>query len=283
MSTKNFTPQLWASKIMYDLEATLVGQQITTQDYLGEIKRMGDSITFAGLADPTISDYSGTIASYEDLQDAGLTMYVDQAKSYAFKIDSIDEHRSPVDLQSGHAKRAAYKLREACDSYILGLYSKIPTATATATLTSANIFSNIGAMQQALAEENVPESDMWMVLPPWMRLKLQLAGIKFQISDGVEGGNKGGAWAFTDDLGFRIYVTNQVPNTGTVGTPVSQVMSGSYSAIGFAQQILNTEIIDKHPDFFGKALRGLHVFGSKIIKPKLVKRGVFTYAAESTI
>ena len=52
---------------------------------------------------------------------------------------------------------------------------------------TATILSDIGLMKQKLAENNVPENDMWLVLPPWVQLKLELAGIVFSINEGIHG------------------------------------------------------------------------------------------------
>jgi hypothetical protein len=151
--------------------------------------------------------------------------------------------------------------------------------TSSGTITSANIFSKVGEVQQSLAQNNVSDSDMWMVIPPWVRLKLELAGVKFQIANGVNGT---GGMAWTDALGFDIYVTNQVANTGTVATPVSKVMAGSYNSIAFASQILETEAM-RLETTFDTGVRGLHVYGAKVIQPNLLHTATFTYSAETTI
>jgi hypothetical protein len=112
-----------------------------------------------------------------------------------------------------------------------------------------------------------------------VRIKLQLAGVKFQINNGINGT---GGLAWTKELGFDIYVTNQVINVGTVATPQSKCMAGSYSSIAFAQQIMDTEMIRLETQF-ADAVRGLHVYGAKVVRPDLLVLADFTYAAETTI
>ncbi len=279
MATKNFVPQIWAAKVMRTLEDNLVAKKICTTDSVGEIKSKGDTVYFNGLADPTISSYTGSTISYENLQDSRIALIVDQADMFAFKVGDIEKAQANVDLKGSQAQRAAYGLQKNCDSYIMGLYTQAANTVTAATITSANVLSVIGAFQQKLAENNVPDSNMWMVLPPWLRLKLELAGIKFQIKNGVNGSD-GMAWC--DTLGFDIFITNQVVNTGSVATPVSQIMAGSYNSIAFADQITETEDI-RLIDTFDTAVRGLHVYGAKTIKPKELVTGALTYGAESTI
>lgn len=279
MATKNFVPQIWAATILRTLENNLVGKKICSTEYTGEIKQKGDTVYFNGLADPTISDYSDSVdLTYETLQDARVAMQINQAKSFAFKVTDIEKAQASVDIKGSQAQRAAYKLSEAIDTYIMALYSQL-TAGVTGTVTTANVLSLIGRIKQLLAEANVADKDTWIVIPPWLKLKLELAGIKFQIKNGIDG-KDGMAW--TDALGFDLYVTNQVKNNGTVLVPVSEVMGGSYTAIAMATQITETENI-RLQNTFADAVRGLAVFDAKIIKPKEIVRATLTYAAETTI
>ena len=277
MSVQNFIPQIWSTKIIRTLEDNLVGKRICTLEYEGDIKQAGDTVYFNGLADPSISTYSGSI-TYENLQDSGLVMLIDQQQYFAFKVGDVEKAQAAVDVKGSQADRAAYKLQEACDDYIMGLHTQA-NLTSSATVTSANIFSSIGAIQQSLAEKNVSDNDMWMVIPPWVRLKLELAGVKFQINNGINGT---GGMSWTDALGFDMYVTNQVVNTGTTAIPVSKVLAGAYNSIAFASQILETESI-RLESSFDTGVRGLHVYGAKVFRPDLVHTATLTYAAETTI
>jgi hypothetical protein len=278
MSIANFIPQIWSTKILRTLEDNLVGKRICTLEAEGEIKKFGDTVFFNGLADPTINSYTGASINYEALVDSQIALQVNQQDYFAFKIGDIDKAQANVDLKGSQADRAAYKLQQSADSYILGLHGQA-SLTSAATITSVTTFSVIGEIQNSLAQNNVSDSDMWMVIPPWVRLKLELAGVKFQINNGVNGT---GGMAWTDALGFDIYVTNQVVNTGTVQAPVSKVMAGSYNSIAFASQIMETENI-RLIDTFDNAVRGLHVYGAKVIQPNLLHTATLTYAAETVI
>lgn len=278
MSVQNFVPAIWTTKILRTLEDNLVAKKICNMDAEGEIKKAGDTVYFNGIADPTISTYSGSV-TYEGLQDAGVTMHIDQQNYFAFKVTDIQKAQANVDLKGSQAARAAYKLKEACDTNIMSLYDQANLSVTDASCDTASILSTMGSIQQKLAEVNVPSSDMWCVIPPWVQLKLKLAGIKFQINNGVNGT---GGMAWTNDLGFDIYVTNQVINTGTVDTPVSKVMAGSYNSIAFAQQIIETESI-RLESSFDTGVRGLHVFGRKVVRPDLLCTATLTFAAETTI
>lgn len=274
-----FVPQIWSTKILRTLEDNLVAKKICSKEYQGQIKKAGDSVHFNGLADPTINPYTGSI-SYETLQDARLTLVIDQQNYFAFTIDDITKAQANVDLKGSQAERSAYKLKEAADSYVLGLYTESNlTRVADSTCDTATILGDIGLAKQRLAEQNVPESDMFLIIPPWVQLKLELAGIKFQINNGINGT---GGMAWTKVLGFDVYVTNQVPNLGTASAPQSQCLAGAYNSIVYADQIVETEAL-RLEDSFDTAVRGLHVFGAKVIRPDHLVVLNLTYTAETAI
>lgn len=279
MSTTNFAPKIWAATILRTLEDNLVAKKICNTKYTGEIKKMGDAVYFNGMADPTISSYTGATITYEALQDSRITLLVDQADMFAFKVGDIEAAQAEMDTKGSQAQRAAYGLKKSCDTYIMGLYTQAGKTATSANVTSANVLSVIGNYAQLLMESNVQENDMWMVVPPWFKIKMELAGIKFQVNNGTNGK---GAMAWTDQLGFDVYVSNQVVNTGTVGTPISQIMGGSGMAIAFADQINETETL-RAIDTFDDLVRGLHNYGARIIKPLELVSGAMTFAAETTI
>ena len=98
------------------------------------------------------------------------------------------------------------------------------------------------------------------MVPPSLQTKLILAGIKFSVNEGVNGT---GAIGYTDELGCDLFVSNQLAESG--GTYYA--LAGSYSAIGYAEQILDTQVIDRMEGSFDTAVRGRIVFGAKVIKP----------------
>jgi len=279
MSTKNFAPKVWAATILRTLESKLVAKKICNTEYTGEIKKMGDAVYFNGLADPTISSYTGASITYEAPQDSRITLLVDTADMFAFKVGDIEAAQASMDTKGSQAQRAAYKLAQSCDTNIMGLYSDAGKDVGDVTVTSANVLSTMGAYKQKLAESDVDVSDMWMVIPPWLQLKLELAGVVFSINEGIKG--KGGL-QWCDTLGFDIYVSTQVVNLGSVATQESQVMAGSGMAIAFADQINETETL-RAIDTFDDLVRGLHNYGFVVVKPLELVQGDLTFGAETAV
>ena len=206
---KGFIPEIFDASVMRTLEDNLVLEKVCNLKPTKQIAAAGDTIYFSDLADPTITDYTGTI-THEALKDSMISMIIDKEKTFAFKVNDEDKLMANVDLKGSQAERAAYNLKRAVE---VDVFTNVITAasagTVTATVTSATVLSSIAGLAQKLMENNVPENNMWMTIPPWVMIKLKLAGVSFSINQGING--KGGM-AWTQDLGFDVYVTNTVYN-----------------------------------------------------------------------
>lgn len=274
-----FIPQIWDAAILRTLEDNLIAKKICTVKPSKAVKGAGDTVYFNGLADPTVTAYTGSV-SYESLVSGSIPLKIDQQNYYGFKVTDVEQAMANVDLKGSQASRAAYQLKAVADSYLMGLYTEAAAGTVTDdTCDTATIFGDIAQAARLLEEQNVMEGDGWLVIPPWVKTKLILAGVKFSVNEGING--KGGL-SFTDELGLDIYVSNRVYNSGTAAAPVSYCMFGSYNSIVYAETIMKSEMI-RLESSFDYGARGLHVFGAKIIKPKEVGYMKLTEVAETTI
>ncbi|MGE5404615.1 MAG: hypothetical protein ACM3PP_06715 [Candidatus Saccharibacteria bacterium] len=275
-----FIPEIWDAAVYRTLEDNLVARKIC-RNYSNKVKQAGDTIHFNGLDDPAVTSYAGSV-SYETLVSGRVSLLIDKQNYYAFKVTDIEEAMANVDLKGSQAERAGYVLKKACDTDLMSLYSDAYTGNVVtdSTCDATTIISDIGLAYQRLAEQNVNEGDMWMTIPPWVELKLKLAGIKFSINEGING--KGGMTWAKGELGFDIFVTNQVYNSGSAASPVSYCMFGSYNAIGYAEALQKSESM-RLEGSFETGVRGLHVYGRKVIKPRELGYMALTYTAETAI
>ena len=110
-------------------------------------------------------------------------------------------------------------------------------------------------------ENNVPNSaKVSLEVPPAIEQKLVLAKV-LRSTDNVEALGRGYIGSF---MGFDIYVTNNITPTG----------DGSYRciartgrAIAFAEQVSAVKAYE--PELrHGDAVKGLHLYGAKIVYPK---------------
>lgn len=259
MSNYNSIEKVISAEILRTNEDNLLANTVCNTSFSGDIKDRGDSVVFIGLNDPTVYDYTGSI-TYEDIDDSSLMLLIDQDKAFSFKIKDIESLRSSIGLEDSQTKRASYLLKNEVDSYVFSLYNEAGTVMDSVDANPDNVLQTIASMKQKLEEANVPDGRTWIVVPPFIKTKLMLAGIKFQINNGVNGT---GAVAFTDELGCDIYVSNQL----SVEDGETMMLAGSYSAIAYAEQVLETQVLDRLENSFDKAVRGRLVFGAKVIKP----------------
>lgn len=272
-------PKLVSTKLMQILENELVAKKICTAETGSEIKKVGDTVYFPGLAEPTVKAYTGTI-TYEQLVDASVALLIDQQNYVAFQINDIDAFRSTIDLKGTQTEKSGYLLRNTADAYVFGLYAGANT-TVTATITSANTLSTIANIAKILGKANVPAGQRWLAIPEWFKQKMVLAGIKFQVNNGMNG-EKGGM-EYAEYQGFDIYVSNNVYTTGSLGTENSKILAGSYNSIVYADQIMKSRFIAELEDAFAGGYSSLHVFGAKVLKPAELVLADLTEAAETTI
>jgi len=280
-NAKAFIPEIWDASVLRTLEDNLVAKKVCNMKPTSAVKGAGDTIYFNGLGEPTINTYNGTV-NYEELADSQIALLIDQQNYYGFNVTDIESAMANVDLKGSQTQRAAYQLARACDSYIFGsnTYSLAAAGTVTdATCDSATILSNTAAAAQYLMENNVTEDNMWMVIPPWVMFKLKLAGVAFSINEGING--KGGM-QWTKDLGFDMFVTNNLTNLGSAAVPQTQCLAGSYQAIGFADKLEKSETL-RAETAFTDHVRGLHVFGGKVIKSKELALMDLKFASETNI
>lgn len=278
--TRGFIPELYDASVYRTLEDNLVLKQICKAPIKAPIKDYGDTVYFTDLADPTITDYTGTLTP-EDLQDSQIAMLIDKTKTFCFKVHDIDGLMSNLDAKGSQSERAGYQLKDKIEKDVFANVGALANAGAplAATITSANVISYVSELARQLYDNNVQDSNMFMLLPPWMMIKLKIAGISFSINNGTNG--KGGMF-WTKDLGFETFITNTVYNSGTQATPVSTILGGSYQAIGFSEKMLKTRNIELSGSR-ATQLDGGTIYGYKCIKPKELAVMTATFGAESAI
>lgn len=277
-----FIPQIWDAAVQRTLEDNLIAKKICNMKPQAAIKAAGDTVYFNGLADPAVSNYSGSI-SYETLKSSQVALHIDQQKYYAFTVTDVEQAMANVDLKGSQASRASYQLAREVDKFLIGTATSPliaeagTTLTADATADSGTIMSDISEFSRVLDEQNVASGDKWIIIPPWVKEKLILAGVKFSINEGING--KGGMeWCKYLDL--DVYVSNVLYNSGTAAAPVSTVVAGSYNSVVFAEALMKSRAMELE-DAFAVGVSGLIVFGAKVIKPKELVKRVMTYAAET--
>jgi hypothetical protein len=156
------------------------------------------------------------------------------------------------------------------------LAARLPGATALpATVVSP--LQVIARMGRLLDQQLVDSQGRWIVLDP-VFIEL-LKDEDSRLLNGDFGGSGLQNGLILNNLhGFRVYVSNNLPKVGTgPGTAGSSAQSSNYgvivagqdAAVASAQQITKTESY-RDPDSFADIVRGMHLYGRKILRPEAI-------------
>ena len=118
----NFTPEIFSQKVLKFFRRASVAEDITNTDYAGEIENFGDTVRIIKEPTITVSSYTrGSVVNAQDLADDQITMVVDQANAFSFKIDDIEERQSHVNFEALATSSGAYSLKRKYDANVLDI------------------------------------------------------------------------------------------------------------------------------------------------------------------
>jgi len=310
----NFAPQIFSQKVLKFFRRASVAEDITNTDYTGEIENFGDTVNIIKEPTITVSSYTrGSVVNTQDLADDQITLTVDQANAFAFKIDDIEERHSHVNFEALATSSGAFSLKRKYDANVLqtlsdgaglagaddaslsgGLTttnSALGTASAPINVETDDAGINLMLlMARILDDQSVPEENRWFVAPPIFYEKMFQAGNKIaevQVTGDASSNLRNGLATPGTLAGFSCYKstalnstagTDQVTLSG-VATDASEnvILAGHISAAATASHIAKTEVV-RSTESFSDVVRGLHVFGRKVLRPEALVRGVIDFA-----
>ena len=137
-------------------------------------------------------------------------------------------------------------------------------------ITASNAIAEIINHGTVLDEQNVPESDRFMVIPAKMAGYIKQSDLKDASITG-DGSTplRNGRLGMIDR--FTLYVSHNLPKSGSEFT----IFSGHKVGLTFASQMTNMETL-RSETTFGDIIRGLQVYGYKVVKPEAITAGVIT-------
>lgn len=153
--------------------------------------------------------------------------------------------------------------------------ARLPGATALPTAYVSPVML-INRMARLLDQQNVDKSGRWLVIDPVMMEILMDEDSRFLNADFGDSGALRNGLALSNWNGFRVYVSNNTPKVGTgpstVGSSAQStnygvIVAGHDSAVASAEQINKTESY-RDPDSFADIVRGMHLYGRKILRPE---------------
>lgn len=266
MAITRFRPEIWSALLMQALRKSHVYAGLCNRDYEGEIQAAGDTVRVTSISRPTVNSYNrNQDISYEELTDAQRTLVVDQEKYWAFSVDDVDKAQAKGDVMGAAMEESGYAVNDGVDSYVASLYTQASASNALGTVaidTPATAYTQLRLLSLKLTQANVSKVSRWVVLPPWYA-SLLLEDDKFvnTAADASQMHLREG-WVGRA-LGFDIFESNNAPNPSGSN---HVVLAGTNRAITFASQLTKTESLRSEVRFADR-MRGLYVYGAKVMRP----------------
>lgn len=288
-----FLPAIYSKTVLNFFRKSSVAEAITNTDYAGEIAAYGDSVRI--IKEPTITVYQyerGQDVTQTKLTDQEVNLVVDTANAFKFIVDDIETNMSHVNFREVAASSAAYSLRDAFDEGVIAtMFAGVSAASPnhilgsdSATDLAAGTFDGTGNldigydsaehdpidvlshMARLLDEQNVPEEGRWFLANPEFYEQLVKSSSKLISVDfnAGQGSIRNGLVSSGKLRGFDMYKSNNIAATTNAA---GKCIAGHMSSTCTAQTIVNTEVI-RDPSSFGDIVRGLHVYGAKVLRPE---------------
>jgi len=304
----SFIPTLWSGKLLAKFYQNTMLSEIANTDYEGELKNQGDTIRIRTAPSITISDYAGagsTVAAevpvpiFQDMQ-------INKGKKFAVQVNDVLAQQSDLSLMNMFTDDAAKQLKIAIEDEVFfqtfitegpalanagatagalsGAYNLGTDVTPIDQATPQNVLDCILRMSATMDEQNIPEDGRYLVISPYDRNLLMQSNLAQAYFTGDASSTiRTGKIGMLDRL--TVYVSNLLPKgaagkllvsgltdpvTGGVsaGAKARRTMvAGTKHAVSFAATVSKTESLRNQNDF-GDIVRGLTVYGRKVVKPE---------------
>jgi hypothetical protein len=289
-STSKFIPEVWASQLVTKFYGTTVFAAVANTDHQGQIQGVGDNVVIRKRAPITIKDYKiGQELDVENPESTATNLPIDNAKYFNVAVDDVDAYQADINLMDTFTDEATEQMQQTIDTQILGdIYADVASdnegatagtisgnidlgkAAAPVTVDASSVLKTIVNLSVVLGEQNVPRTGRWLIIPEWMaglimRSDLKDASLAGDSTSILRNGRLGQIGMFT------LYVSNNL-TTDDDGT---HIIAGHSAGLTFASQITKVENI-QNPKSFGQLVRGLNVFGYKVVEPKYLAHALVT-------
>jgi hypothetical protein len=302
-----FIPTLWSGKLLAKFYQNTILSEVTNTDYEGELKSQGDTVRIRLAPSISIQDYTaGQSLSYEVPEPIYQDMQVNKGKYFGVQVNDVLAYQSDMELMNMFTEDAAKQLKISIENEVFfnsfvtegpaaanegatagAISASYDLGTDTAPIdqsTAENVLNAILRMASVLDEQNVPEDGRFLIISPYDRHLLMQSNIAQAYFTGDNASTiRTGKIGMLDR--FSVYVSNLLPKgeagkalvsgldatsggaTLTDAKARRTMIAGTSQATSFAMTVDKTEPLRNQTDF-GDIVRGLAVYGRKVVKPE---------------
>ena len=266
MAITNFISTVWSETLLGALDKRYVGVANCNRAYEGDIRECGAVVKICGVGDVSVGDYTKNtdMSAPQTLDDRLCELVIDQAKYFNFQIDDIDRAQSSPRLMSEAMRVAAAALANTADAYVYSLYGDAGKTLKHEAVTADNVMDLLISARTALYAAGVSDmSDAVIEVSPEIAaliLKAKIA-LSSDIGEAMEAGCLGSVG------GCRIFVSSNIVKEDGSGVTMHKCLARTRRAVAFAEQL--SEIDAYRPEKrFADAVKGLHLYGAKVVHPE---------------
>lgn len=293
----NFIPEIWSGKLIENFYDATVLSAISNTDYEGEIRQYGDTVNIRTTPEITIRDYvKGQSLTVENPDKPKIQLLIDKGEYFACVEDDVDQVQSDINLMDTWSKDASERMKIKIDTRVLtdilpgvGSFNKGATAgeqsasfnlgTTGAPLTVSKdgaggttpVVDLLVDLGTVLDEANCPEQSRFVVIPAKMANLIK----KSELKDASLSGD-GTTMLRNGRLGMIDRFTLYVSHNLNVSSGKYSIIAGHKMGFTFASQMTNMETI-RSESTFGNIIRGLQVYGYKVVKPEALATAVVQF------
>jgi hypothetical protein len=280
MAVTQFIPAIWNAQLLTDFREQAIAAALTNREYEGNASA-GNVVKIGSAGAIAVKDYKAGNAGVprttaaDTVSATTVDLLIDQEKSFDFYVDDIDKAQAAGSMDA-YTRSAGEGLAEDADKFILqtavagaAAGNVIPAITQT-TLTPAQVLNVIRDMRKALNKAKVPAGNRVLVINAEFEALLLDNASKLTNVD--QSGSPAGLREASLGrlLGFDIYTSENLPTVAK-----SQALAFYKPSVAYVSQVEKTEGM-RAQDKFADRLRGLHVYGAKVLRAGV---GVTTFTA----
>lgn len=284
-----YIPQIWSSKLVEKFYDATVLAAIANTDYEGEIQSYGDTVNIRTRPDVAIRDYAPDQALEVERPSGNMVqLLIDQGHYFNCILDDVYKVQADIDLMNIWAEDASEQMKIKVDTNVLAALpttvaaanrgltagrisgdinlgvtgTPVPVVPRGATAGDVNIVDLILDLGQTLDEQNIPETNRFLIVPSWASSMIKKSELRDAslTGDGVSMLRNGRIGTIDR---FTVYASNLLPNPGAAGEHF--MIAGSPVGMTFAAQMTEMETL-RAQSTFGTLMRGLMVYGFETIK-----------------
>ena len=270
-------PKEWGDYMLANYYADNIVPQISNHDYVGKLETIGDTVVIQKRVaiDRFTYKVGEGLRKQTSIADDSMTLTVDYADYFNVPIADVDKFQSIGDYAAEIFDEGARTLGTGVEQRVWGsIYSSAQTTVSNASfngtpaLDASNALKFFMLASTKLNELNIPENDRWCVLDPYTAYFLGLSDLKAAYLTGENTTPLRTGMPFEANkpiAGFKCYISNNLSYSFSGG--FSHIVCGHIDALTFASQINKVETL-RDPDDFGDLLRGMIVYGYKVVQSK---------------